>query len=151
MGCRLMEITTRVIYVFKLFLYPKQKNNPNFEKTHINFKEYKRSDNQKLEKIRKHFGTLMSKHTSNRIWSNTTLLHFGNPRVYGVHSFCVSNLLLLTDLLICEESLSWNVHLRKRPRKSWHMDFPPLNPGKCTDFEIILNDFKSSTNWAIQN
>ena len=133
MGCRLMEITTRVIYVFKLFLYPKQKNNPNFEKTHINFKEYKRSDNQKLEKIRKHFGTLMSKHTSNRLWSNTSVLHIGN------------------HLLICEKSLSWDVYPRKRPRKNWHMDFPPLNPGKCTDFEIIFNDFKSSTNWAIQH
>ena len=44
--------------------------NPNNERTHINFKMYKRGDSQKLEKIRQHFGTLMSKHTSNRSCSN---------------------------------------------------------------------------------
>ena len=77
MECPLMEIMTRVIndifarllfnilHISKLHyvtLYHAQ--------THINFKMYKRNDSQKLEKIRQHFGTLMSKHTSNRSCSN---------------------------------------------------------------------------------
>ena len=62
----------------------------------------------------------------------------------------MSNLKIL-GLITAQEIVSINTHLRNRPRKSPKTNFIPKNPWKSDHFDIIHNDFKRSTNWAIFN
>ena len=64
------DIFSRLLFNIKYFRCKLHYVTLYHAQTHINFKMYKRSGSQKLEKIRQHFGTLMSKHTSNRSCSN---------------------------------------------------------------------------------